>query len=483
MAIPTSMETLLAGDIIEKERIEFKAAWDPKASLKTICAFANDLDNLGGGYLVIGVRDKEGKPKELVGIPPEQAGAWLKDIFNKCKLIQPAYMPIAEVVDYRGKAFIVLWCPGGSTRPYSAPKGSKGQSGRVCWVRKDSSTAKPTPEEESDLYALANNVPFDDRPNHSAALDDLSIMLVKSYLKEVGSTLYDRADKMGFADLCLNMHIADATSECVKPLNAGLLFFCADPQTFFPDAYIEVVELPDGERGDRIVEHLFKGPLHVQLQDALRYLENNLVEEHVLKGRDGEPGSRHFNYPPTTLREVLANAVCHKGYDEREPIQVRVLPDRIEVLSHPGDVCPIGIEDLKTYRMTCGRSRNRRIGEYLKELGFTAGRNVGIHQMLKALRDNGSPDPLIETDEQRMSFMATIYAHHGDGGKSAVPRGKAGRREAVLAYFADNPESSLAAARDVLGIPIATLNRDVSALKAEGRLERMGSRGRWSVIR
>lgn len=58
MRIPTNIETLLAGNVVEWARIEFKETWDPEASLKTICAFANDIDNWGGGYLVIGSRTK-----------------------------------------------------------------------------------------------------------------------------------------------------------------------------------------------------------------------------------------------------------------------------------------------------------------------------------------------------------------------------------------------------------------------------------------
>lgn len=45
MAIPTNIKTLLSGNVVEWARIEFKATWDPAASLKSVCAFANDLDN------------------------------------------------------------------------------------------------------------------------------------------------------------------------------------------------------------------------------------------------------------------------------------------------------------------------------------------------------------------------------------------------------------------------------------------------------
>ena len=47
MAAPTNIKTLLAGNAVEWARIEFKKTWDAEVSLKTICAFANDIDNWG----------------------------------------------------------------------------------------------------------------------------------------------------------------------------------------------------------------------------------------------------------------------------------------------------------------------------------------------------------------------------------------------------------------------------------------------------
>ena len=151
MGIPTNIKTLLSGNVVEWARIEFKETWDPEASLKTICAFANDIDNWGGGYLVIGVSDKQGEPDKLKGVPSEKIDGYLKDMLNKCKLIQPEYMPITEVVDYDGKKFIVVWAPGGSVRPYSSPKTmAKGSKDRIYYIRKMASTVAPTEEEKRD---------------------------------------------------------------------------------------------------------------------------------------------------------------------------------------------------------------------------------------------------------------------------------------------------------------------------------------------
>ena len=68
----------------------------------------------------------------------------------------------------------------------------------------------------------------------------------------------------------------------------------------------------------------------------------------------------------------------HKGYDVREPIEVRILSDRIEIVSYPGADCSISEEGLRTYRVFNRRYRNRRIGDFLKEMHLTERRNTGF---------------------------------------------------------------------------------------------------------
>ena len=83
MAIPTNIKTLLSGDVVEWARIEFKETWDAEASLKTVCAFANDLDNWGGGYIVIGVEENDGRPVyPLNGVPADKIDYYQKSILE-----------------------------------------------------------------------------------------------------------------------------------------------------------------------------------------------------------------------------------------------------------------------------------------------------------------------------------------------------------------------------------------------------------------
>ena len=58
MNIPVNIEELINHRIVESNRVEFKADYNPAAVIRTICAFANDIDNVGGGYIVIGVEEE-----------------------------------------------------------------------------------------------------------------------------------------------------------------------------------------------------------------------------------------------------------------------------------------------------------------------------------------------------------------------------------------------------------------------------------------
>lgn len=273
------------------------------------------------------------------------------------------------------------------------------------------STITPPQKDRYDFFELAEDIPFDDRVNYEAEIADLNLTLIQSYLKEIGSSLYEKSKKMDFVDLCKSMNIVNAFPEQTKPKNVGLMFFCLDPERFFPYAQIDVIHFSKYPGGDTIIEKTFKGPLHQQLREALLHIQNSILQEKVVKLPDVAEAKRFFNYPFAAIKEALSNAVYHKGYDVRKPIEVRVMPDRIEIVSHPGADRSITDDELKTYHVFNRRCHNRRIGEFLKEMHLAEGRNTGFRKILNALEKNGSPKPIFETDPDRLSFSSTIFIH------------------------------------------------------------------------
>jgi ATP-dependent DNA helicase RecG len=158
---------------------------------------------------------------------------------------------------------------------------------------------------------MANQVPFDDRICHQAKLTDLNLGIIKDFLREVKSDLISEVDKIPFTNLCRQMQIVQGPEEFLKPLNIGLLMFNDQPEKFFPCAQIDIVEFHD-EIGDSFSEKIFKGPIHTQLKESLRYLQSILIKEEIRKRPDRAEADRFYNYPYVALEDVLANAVYHK---------------------------------------------------------------------------------------------------------------------------------------------------------------------------
>ena len=408
--LAVSLNDLLAGQKVESDRLEFKEGWNPATVMRTVCAFANDFNNYGGGYIVIGIAQKEGvSVLPPAGVPEQRLDAIQKELLQYCNLVQPAYFPILGIEECQGKHVLILWCPGGQSRPYRVPKDVNSKEKEYAYyIRRYANSVIAKNGELRELIALTATVPFDDRINHHANLDDLQLPLIRSYLKEVKSGLYGRLAKMPFKDLCRQMAIVDGPDEFLKPRNVGLLFFNDEPQKFWPYARIEVVHFPQGPAGDRIEEQTFTGPLHHQIQATLRHVRNEFIKERITKLPKQAEAPHSFNYPYEALEEAIVNAVYHRGYDVREPIEVRINPASIEILSYPGPDPSIRMDDLTGERILARRYRNRRIGEFLKELDLTEGRFTGIPKIREAMRKNGSPAPKFVTDEGRNFFAVEL---------------------------------------------------------------------------
>lgn len=395
MAIPITIEKLLTENVVEWARIEFKEGWNPDTTLKTISAFANDIDNWGGGYIVIGAKEKDGKlVRPVTGIAPDAVDRIQKDLLRYCKYLKPVYIPQSEPVYFDGKLLLLVWCPGGYERPYACPKAPDTKnSEKIYYIRKLSSTIEATDTDVKELMSLSHNIPFDDRINPKAEMKDLKYPIIKNYLQNVDSSLLNDIDTMDTEQLARNLRIADGPSEYYKPLNVGILFFNDHPESFFPYSQIEVVNIPD-PTGQGMEERIFTGPIDDQLRNALNYIKNNVIAEKVFKISGQAEAVRVKNYSYEAIEEFLSNAIYHKSYQIHEPVTVRIEADKIEITSSPGPDRSISDEDISKYQMRTRRYRNRRIGDFLKELHLVEGRNTGIPTAIKSIKENGSPLPL-----------------------------------------------------------------------------------------
>ena len=414
MSIPLTIEKLLAGKVVESERLEFKKGWNPSAILRTITAFANDFENLGSGYILVGIEEENGMPKRPVfGFEPESFDRVQKEMLGYCNLIRPTYFPHLSLEEIDGKHILLIWVNAGSNRPYEVPRDVTANTKEYhYYIRRFSSTVQANVEEKKELISLTANIPFDDRVNHKANLSDISINLVQQHLRAIGSKLQDELNNLSHLALCRQMNLVEGSDEHILPKNVALMMFNAKPSTFFPATAINIVEFPDGVAGSSFIEKNFDGPIQQQLMDALAYLKAQIIKSKTIKIKGEALSKTFFNYPFEAIEETLANAVYHKNYELREPIEVRILPEAIEIISYGGPDPSIRKDDLNNGIIRARRYRNRRIGEYLKELNLTEGKGTGIPTIKRALSLNGSKPAVYDTDGDERRFFVVILPVH-----------------------------------------------------------------------
>ena len=56
MALAINIEDLLNKQKIESNRTEFKKGWNPVSIYHSVYAFANDFNDIGGGFILAGPR-------------------------------------------------------------------------------------------------------------------------------------------------------------------------------------------------------------------------------------------------------------------------------------------------------------------------------------------------------------------------------------------------------------------------------------------
>lgn len=413
MALPINVNDLLNKNKVEGNRIEFKRGWNPVRIYHSICAFANDLDNLGGGYILVGVDEENGMAKRPVeGLPLESIDRILKEMVGFNNKLEPFYMARTSVEEVDGKHILVIWVPSGVNRPYSVMEDVIAKHSRPkFYVRCGSSSIEAKGEVLDQLRDSANRTPFDDRGNPSISLEDLSSVQVYEYLRKVDSRLLKTFRAQELEKTLEQMDLYEGPTERRYLKNVAAMMFCEEPQKFFPVTRVEVVVFPEGRvrNPNRFYEApVITGTVPQMIKETLNYLRT-FIREYVSKPKNRAESERFYNYPYQALEEAVVNALYHRDYQEHEPVEITVEPDRITILSYSGPDRSVSMEAIREGQVLRSRRyRNRRLGDFLKELELTEGRSTGIPTIQDELRKNGSPRAVIETDAERTYFLIDI---------------------------------------------------------------------------
>ena len=489
MALPVNIEDLLRKRKVEDNRVEFKRGWNPDDIYHSISAFANDIDNLGGGYILVGVdQDENGLAKRpVVGIPVEKQDRIQKEMVAYNNMIQPYYLPRTSFEKVDDADVLVIWVPSGINRPYAVPANVTSKTKKMTYyVRSGSSSIVAKGEVHDELMSLATHTPYDERPNPNIKIENISIVLLHDYLTKAESRLLQSLYSQPLEVTLDQMDLYTGPTENRMLKNVAAMMFSEHPEKFFPYSQSEIVIFPNGRMNepDNFSETILHGSVPQLINNTLSYLKSNVIREFVVKLPDRPESLRYYNYPIPALEEAITNSWYHRDYTQYEPVTVTIEPDGITITSIPGPDRSIPLEAIKEGQMFRSRRyRNRRLGDFLKELDLTEGRSTGIPTIQSALKDNGSPKAEFLTDDLRSFTEVFIPVHKNIVANQNEPQNEPQSEPQkepqkltllqieILKLIKNNPQITRTQIADKTNKGLATVKRaikDLSKLRYEG---------------
>ena len=189
------------------------------------------------------------------------------------------------------------------------------------------------------------------------------------------------------------------------------------------------------------------------------------------------------------IEEAIVNAVYHKNYQIREPIEIRILPDKIEIINYGGPDRSVKIEDINKGIIRSRRYRNSRIGDFFKEIDLCEAKGTGIPTIKQQMKNNNSPEPIFETDDDRTFFIATLPMNELFHINEDVNGQKVGKKsveksvEKIIELIKINPHITQNELSKATSLSIRGIEKNISILKDKGIISRIGpdKGGHWQV--
>ena len=184
------------------------------------------------------------------------------------------------------------------------------------------------------------------------------------------------------------------------------------------------------------------------------------------------------------IEEAVVNALYHRDYQEREPVEITIEPKKISILSYVGPDRSISLDAIhKAEHLKSRRYRNRRLGDYLKELQLSEGRATGIPTIQDELCRNGSEPARIETDEDRTYFLIEIPCREGFENTSeplneSLNEPLNDKEMLILREISNRQPINRKLLTQFTGIPASTVTRIISKLSTDplALIERQGAK-------
>lgn len=385
----------------------------PRRIWETLFAFSNTP---GGGVLILGLDEAAG----FAATGVRNAKKVMQDLASECDTMEPPIRAPIELHRVGGATLVVAEIPEAELGQKPVYYRGAGLT-NGAFIRVADGDRKLSQYEVQVMLASRGQPREDESPVPEASAEDLDPELIVGLLERLRrmerSIFRQRTDEA----VLRTLKVLVPHENRLVPSLGGLLALGAYPQQFYPELGVTFVVYPTpnlgepGPRGERFLDQgRFDGAIPRMLEPVLKALQRNMKRRAVVRGLFRED---LWEYPETALREALVNAVVHRDLSalaRGTPVQVRMFPDRLEIVNPGGLFGPVTVDRLGEEGISS--SRNQVLMKLLEDTPVPGrnevvceNRGSGIGAMLAALRQAGMSPP--QFADRIATFQVTFPNH------------------------------------------------------------------------
>ncbi len=406
------LERLRTGD--ESHQLEAKKGSAVDTSiLETICAFSNE-PGLGGGYILLGVVRDESQlfpDYEVIGI--DNSDKIQSDLSTQCaEKFNIALRPRVYSAQSGDKTVLIVAVSeaGIGEKPiYFKSKGlPKGAYRRI------GSTDQTCTEDDISILFQGRSY----KAYEVTELDDLDTSL--DFSEEAIKAYRSRREKINPSaaeltyskdELLYSLGAVSRQRGRYVPTVCGLVCFGTEQalRRVAPMTRVDYIRIPGRvwvENPENRFETIeMRGPLLTVIPRAVNAVLDDLPKSFAMEDnlyRKDKP-----LIPEVVIREAVVNAVMHRSYRNKMPVQIIRYSNRIEI-RNPG--CSLKPDDQLGEAGSV--NRNELIATILHECNLAETKGSGIRVMKEMMDRANLSLPFFESNRESDTFVMTLLTHH-----------------------------------------------------------------------
>ncbi len=408
----------------ESERVEWKENGDDKdivrSIVRTISAFANDIANVGGGYVVCGAKegkDENGFPKVFyTGLTAKKIKEVTGKVTQHCRdYVSPSINPLVTELENpkSSETRILVFTIVASPDAHTYRDGEKS----LYYVRIASDTKEARNGILTQLLIKKQKIEyFDKRINPKATDTDIDVLIFRDYMQEMGLLSPDKSledyfsEKEQIAEFVPPLFDKINLDNSLKPKNFTLLLFGKKKSItrLYPESYTVLSIYRGVDRSEPSAEkHLLTGTLIEQSKKAIELLN---AEAYVAFDKLNDKPNQ-VKYPIRALQEAVINAIVHRDYEIAEPNRITVFVDRIEVRSPGALHWAVNKEKFKAGKSS-PKWRNQSFAYLFNKIQLAQSEGQGIPTIIRTMKEEGCPEPIFELETESVTCVLPAHPRH-----------------------------------------------------------------------